>query len=160
LAVQGQGDLVQATALFGEALAHARKIGYKVGEAAALRRLASTALDSGDAPQALRLLGESLRIVRATGDVEELAGVLDGMARVAALRSPERAARFCGMAAALRETMGTARPLAEQAPHEQAVAAIRGALGEQGFAAASAAGRALPLQQAIAEALAVAEERT
>ena len=159
LAAQGQADLVQATALFGEALAHARKIGYKVGEAAALRRLGVAALDSGDAPRALRLLGESLRIVRATGDVEELAGVLDGMARVTALRSPERAARFCGMAAALRETMGTARPLAEQAPHEQAVAAIRRALGEQEFAAALAAGRVLPLEQAIDEALAVADER-
>jgi non-specific serine/threonine protein kinase len=159
LAAQGQADLVQATALFGEALAHARKIGYKVGEAAALRCLGVAALDSGDAPRALRLLGESLRIVRATGDVEELAGVLDGMARVTALRSPERAARFCGMAAALRETMGTARPLAEQAPHEQAVAAIRRALGEQEFAAALAAGRALPLEQAIDEALAVADER-
>ena len=63
------------------------------------------------------------------------------------------------MAAALRATMGTARPQAEQAPHERAMAEIRHALGEQGFAAASAAGRALPLEQAIDEALAVADER-
>jgi hypothetical protein len=39
------------------------------------------------------------------------------------------------------------------------VAAIRRALGEQEFAAALAAGRALPLEQAIDEALAVADER-
>jgi predicted ATPase/transcriptional regulator with XRE-family HTH domain len=159
LAAQGQANLAQATALFREALAHARKIGYRVGEAAALRGLGLAALDSGDAREALLHLGESLRIVRATGDIEELAGILDGMARVAASNSPERAARFCGMAAAIRETMGTARPLAEQAPHERAVAAIQRVLGEQGFAAAAAAGRVLPLQQAIAEALAVADER-
>ena len=158
LATQGQGDLVQADALFGEALAHAREVGYKVGEAAALHRLGLAAHDRGDAQQALLLLGESLRIVKETGDVEEMAGVLDGMARVVALTSPERAARFCGMAAALRETRGTARPPAEQAPHERAVAAIQRTLGEQGFAAASAAGRALPLEHAIAEALAVAGE--
>ena len=78
LATQGQGDPVQATALFGEALAHAREIGYTLGEAAALRRLGLAALDAGDAKQALMLLGESLRIVRSTGDFEEMAGVLDG----------------------------------------------------------------------------------
>jgi tetratricopeptide (TPR) repeat protein len=160
LAAQGHGDPRQAAALFGEALEHAREIGYKLGEAAALRRLGLAALDTGDAPQALLLLGESLRIVKETGDVEEMAGVLDGMVRVMAVMSPERAARFCGMAAALREARGTARPPAEQAPHERAVAAIQSTLGEQEFAAASAAGRALPLEDAIVEALAVASEMT
>jgi hypothetical protein len=86
-----------------------------------------------------------LRIVKETGDVEEMAGVIDGMARVAAVSSPERAAaRFCGMADALGVTKGTARPPAEQAPHERAVPAIR---------------RALSLQQAIAEAIAVADDK-
>ena len=160
LAIQGQGDLVQAIVLFDEALAHAREIGYRVGEAAALRRLGLAALDRGDAAQALLLLGESLRIVRSTGDVEEMAGVLDGIVRVVASTSRERAARMCGMVATLRETRGTARPPAEQAPYERAVAAIRRALGEQEFAAAVAAGRALPLEEAIVEALAVADERT
>jgi tetratricopeptide (TPR) repeat protein len=160
LAIQGQGDLVQAIVLFDEALAHAREIGYRVGEAAALRRLGLAALDRGDAAQALLLLGESLRIVRSTGDVEEMAGVLDGIVRVVASTSPERAARMCGMVATLRETRGTARPPAEQAPYERAVAAIRRALGEQEFAAAVAAGSALPLEEAIVEALAVADERT
>jgi predicted ATPase/transcriptional regulator with XRE-family HTH domain len=158
LAAQGQGDPRQAAALFGEALEHAREIGYKLGEAAALHRLGLAALDTGDASQALLLLGESLCIVRETGDVEEMAGVLDGMIRVIALMSPERAARLCGMAAALRETRGTTRPPAEQAPHERAVATIKRTLGEQGFTAASAAGRALPREDAIAEALAVASE--
>jgi hypothetical protein len=37
---------------------------------------------------------------------------------------------------------------------EQAVAAVRAALGEEAWAAAYTAGRALPLEQAIAEAIA------
>jgi len=130
-----------------------------VGEAAALRRLGLAALDTGDATQALLLLGESLRIVRSTGDVEEMAGVLDGIVRVVASTSPERGARLCGSVATLRETRGIARPPVEQAPYEQSVASIRHALGEQGFAAALAAGRDLPLEEAIVEALAVADER-
>jgi hypothetical protein len=40
------------------------------------------------------------------------------------------------------------------------VPAIRRTSIEQGLAAAAAAGRALPLQQAIAEALAVADKKT
>lgn len=42
---------------------------------------------------------------------------------------------------------------AERATYEAAVAATRARLGDDAFAAASAAGRALPLTQATAEAL-------
>ena len=40
------------------------------------------------------------------------------------------------------------------AAHQQTTAALRAALGEAGFATALAAGRALPLEAAVAEILA------
>jgi predicted ATPase/DNA-binding XRE family transcriptional regulator len=149
-------DQGQAVACFDEALAHAREIGYKIGEATALHRLGLAALDAGQAEQALSLLGESLRIVQSTGDFQEMAGILEGLAAVAASAAPERAARLVGMSAVLRESRGVPRPPAEQAAHERTVAAITIALGAPAYAAATAAARALSLEHAIAEALAFA----
>ncbi len=67
-----------------------------------------------------------------------------------------RAARLVGVVEALRETLGASSlslSPAERATYEAAVAATRARLGDDAFAAASAAGRALPLTQATAEAL-------
>jgi hypothetical protein len=61
--------------LFREALEHARGL---------------AALHAGDADQALTLLGESLRLVRSTGDYEAMAGILEGVAVAAAARSARR----------------------------------------------------------------------
>jgi len=55
--------------------------------------------------------------------------------------------------AALRETIGAPQPLVERADTAAAVAPARAALGEAACAAALAAGQALTLQEAIAEAL-------
>jgi hypothetical protein len=64
-----------------------------------------------------------------------------------------RAARLLGAAAAQREALGAPQPANERADVEQAVAGARDALGEEGWAAAFAAGRTLTLKDAIAEAL-------
>jgi non-specific serine/threonine protein kinase len=158
LATRGEGDPERAAALFREALEHARGIGYTLGQAAALHRLGLVTLETGDATRALTLLGESLRLVESTGDFEEMAGILEVLAR-AAVATPDRAARVFGAAAALRETRGTSRPPAEQPRHEGALSSVQSALGEQAFAAAFAAGQTLSLEEGIAEALALADER-
>jgi DNA-binding NarL/FixJ family response regulator len=82
---------------------------------------------------------------------------LIGLAATAALRGrPERAARLGAAAEALCEASG-ATPLPPfQAIHTQTAEAARAELGEAAFAAAWAAGQALPADGAIAEALAVA----
>jgi hypothetical protein len=54
---------------------------------------------------------------------------------------------------ALRETLGIPLPPKERPDHEDTVAVVRAALGEEAFAHARAAGRVLPLEQAVAEAL-------
>jgi hypothetical protein len=87
--------------------------------------------------------------------------VLEGLAWVAAAdeQSP-RAARLGGAAEALREALGAPLPASLCAGHDRAVQAMRTALGEEACAAAWAAGRALPLEQAIAEALHEPDART
>jgi DNA-binding NarL/FixJ family response regulator len=73
----------------------------------------------------------------------------------------ERAARLFGAAAARRAEVGEALALPERAVYERAAEAARAALGETAFAAAWAAGRAAPEEQALAEVegvLAAAED--
>jgi hypothetical protein len=66
---------------------------------------------------------------------------------------PLKAARIFGAAEALR--VASAAPLwpVERVHHDRRVAALRATLGEAAFAAAWAAGRALPLAQAVDYAL-------
>jgi predicted ATPase/transcriptional regulator with XRE-family HTH domain len=158
LATQGQGDLIGATALFREALEHSREIGYRLGEATALHRLGRAALDTGDADEALMLFGHSLRLVRSTGDDESIAGILDGVASAAAARSERRAAQLFGAVEALRAALGAPRPPADEDSYRRAVALARTMLGVKAYAKADTAGRTLPLDEAIAMALAVVDE--
>jgi len=65
----------------------------------------------------------------------------------------ERAARLFGTAAALREDIGWALPPAKRAEHDRTVAAARGALGEEAFAAAWARGHELSLEETIKDTL-------
>ena len=66
---------------------------------------------------------------------------------------PARAARLGGAAEALREALGAALHPVLHPGHDQAVQAMRAALGEEAFAAAWAEGQALPLEEAVALAL-------
>jgi non-specific serine/threonine protein kinase len=157
LAAQGQGEPAQATTHFREALEHSREIGYRLGEATALHRLGLAALYAGDADEALTLLGDSLRLVRSTGDYEAMAGIVEGVAVAVAARSSRRAAQLFGAVAALRATIGAPRPPADEDGYRRAVTLVGDNLGDDAFAAAETAGRALPLEKAILEALAVAD---
>jgi len=64
------------------------------------------------------------------------------------------AARLLGAAEGLRASIGARLLAFDRARSERTVAAARAALDATAFAAARAAGRALPLDQAIAEAVA------
>ena len=65
----------------------------------------------------------------------------------------ERAARLFGAASVLRDAIGLPLAAYERSLHEQWVTAMRAQLGEAGLGAAFAAGRAMPLELAIAYAL-------
>jgi hypothetical protein len=104
--------------------------------------------------QAEALGREGLAQSEEIGDLRFCAAGLELLASTVGVAGQgERAARLLGAAAALRETLGAPQPPQEQAEVEQAVAATRAALGEDAWAAAFAAGRALSLEQALAEAL-------
>jgi hypothetical protein len=113
------------------------------------------AASRGDPGRATGYLCESLAVRRELGERLGIAECLEGLAAVAdGTGQPDRAARLLGAAGTLREAIGAPLPPVDRPAHEAAVQATRGLLGEAAFAAAWAAGRALPLEQAVAEALA------
>jgi non-specific serine/threonine protein kinase len=64
----------------------------------------------------------------------------------------ERGARLCGVVDALLQVGGVNLPPFGQTSHERALAVTRDGLGDAAFAAARAAGRALPPEAVLAEA--------
>ena len=93
-------------------------------------------------------LGRQLRFQPYTADgLEGLAGV------AAAHRQPERAAQLFGAAEALRESIGTPRWHVYQASYARMLSAARTQLDDAAWTAAWAKGRAMPLEQAVAQAL-------
>ena len=153
-----RGEMTRAAECFAEALGQYRQGDYAYGMGWALINLAKVAREQGDYARAAALYRESLALRWAQGEKPHIAGCLRGLASVAAAaRQYVRAARLYGAAEAAREAIGAPMPR-HHARSEQAVARARAGLGEPAFAAAWAAGRALPLAEAVAEALAVAPE--
>ena len=154
----GSGDWQRAAAVSGETLALARELGLKRLTAEALNTLGAVALAADDPRRASAYLRESLELLRRTDNKEEIAAALEIMTQAcAACGAAESAARLYGAAAALRERIGAPLPPAQRDAVHQTVSDIRASLGADAFAAETA-GRGLTLEQAIAEALALAEE--
>jgi non-specific serine/threonine protein kinase len=96
---------------------------------------------------------QGLTVSQELHDQASLAWCLAGLGSVAAHdAAPERSARLWAAAEQLRSTIGCRPAPAARASYERAVASVRAALGEQAFALAWQQGRALTLEQAIAEA--------
>jgi non-specific serine/threonine protein kinase len=149
-----EGDIDRAAAHFEDALAAFRASGNTYGAGWALTNLAKVARVRGEYAGAASLFAEGLALLWEHGDQLGIAGCLRGLARVAALTGRhERAARLFGAEEALREAIG-APAARHRVRHDEAVASVRDDLGETAFAAAWAAGRALPPADAVAEAMA------
>ncbi len=120
--------------------------------------LAGQAGDFGYAAAAHR---ESLQL-RWDAEVWEdvAASLADLAALAAAVERPAQAARLFGAAAVVREETGRwpTPHFPERAVFEQAERLARSALGTTVYDAAEAAGRALPREQAVSEAAALADE--
>jgi non-specific serine/threonine protein kinase len=150
-----QGDADRAAAYYGESLALMREMGNTRGVAIGLLNLGHARQDQGALDAAVACYRESLSLYRDLQDRQGAARCLQGTAGVAIKRGEaERAARFCGAAAALREAIGIQLPASGRASFDEIVAAARTALGEAAFEAAWAAGQALSLEEAIDAALA------
>jgi non-specific serine/threonine protein kinase len=152
---QLRGDLDQAETLFAEALAIDRKLQNQSWVTLRLANLADVALLRSQPAAAADLLRESLAGAWAIRHKAVcLVGVV-GLARSAAMTGqPRRAARLLGAAEAIGAAIGATIQAGERAGFARALALARDALGEPGLAAELAVGRALSLEQAVAEALA------
>ena len=150
-----QGDLERAAASYAEALALYRQVGDR---GASPSPSATWGRWRGGGARWPRPRRSCARRWRSPGSWATRAGAPRGLEQLAATAGVAgqgaRAARLLGAAAALREALGAPQPPQERTDTEQAVAPARAALGEEAWAAAYAAGRALTLEQAIAEALA------
>ena len=156
-----RGEQERAEAWFAEALALARALDLPLEVAGLTEALGTCARERGEYRRAAGLFAESLTQTRHGEDPGLLVNCLKSLGAVAAaVGEVERAARLFGATEALRERHGIDLTPVERTRHEVAIAPSRARLSETAFAAAWAAGRALPLADAIAEALAVAEAVT
>ncbi len=151
----GEGE--RGRALVEEALAACRTLGQPYFAGGCLARLAYLDQTAGEATRAAARYGESLRLNWEGGGLPQFAPALVGLAALAADRGEaEPAARLLGMVEALRERTGTTA-LVWPELRDRAAQSARAVLGEDGFAAAVAAGRRVPPPAALAEAQAVAD---
>ena len=120
-----------------------------------LRSLGVVTLKQGDPDRAEAYLKESLLLsVRRSGEEYFVAQALEVLATIAAGRGDHsKAAHLYGAAEARREAMGSSILPYDAAERERGMAAAREALGEEGFAAAWAEGRAITPEQSIHEAV-------
>ena len=124
------------------------------GIASALSDLAGLSWDQGDNDEARRLYGESIQMFQNLGHKRGIARVLECLvANAAAQSNAVQALRFAGAAAALRERLGTPLTPAEQLKLEKVLEFARRALGNAAGMTAWMEGWALPVEQAIQEAL-------
>jgi tetratricopeptide (TPR) repeat protein len=98
------GDYAAAQALFEQSLAVARRLGYRLGTAAALRRLAQLAGYRGSYLEADRLGRQSLAILERCDDPAELAGTLRELGMISYLADDQARAREL-----LERSLATAR---------------------------------------------------
>ncbi|HEX6736763.1 MAG TPA: LuxR C-terminal-related transcriptional regulator, partial [Vicinamibacteria bacterium] len=149
------GDLNGAAGHLEEAEQRLRTLGHTWVRSETVRYLGDVARDRGDLAEALGRYRESLEAAWASIEQLFVADALDGVASVAATRGhAERAARWHGAAATLRERLGAQVAPWERAAYERDLSAERKRLGEEAFAEAWAEGVALPLEAIVTEALA------
>jgi non-specific serine/threonine protein kinase len=142
-----------ATRYLEEALALYRTVGNRLGISNALGQLGLLATLRRDYGRARACFGESLTFYLQMERRAEVATCLDGLAGVALGEGrPELAARLFGAGEAQHEAAGQPLFFAYRAIYERSVAAVRRQLGERTLQVAWAAGRALALDDAIAEA--------
>jgi predicted ATPase/DNA-binding CsgD family transcriptional regulator len=125
----------------------------------ALASLGTSALGGGRSDRARTAYRQVLEMATDLDDRWHLVRAVAGFGGLAAMRGEsEGAARLLGAAAAQTETIGAPLRPAAQALFDRLAAAARASLGEAAFAAAWEAGRALTLDEAVAEARAEAAQ--
>jgi predicted ATPase/DNA-binding NarL/FixJ family response regulator len=157
LEFDGRGDFNRAEPLFREALQLFRERGHATGEAMALSNLGHVTRQQGDITRAAAFYRESLILDVALDQRWMIAETFAALADVALARGQARhAARLLGASEAMNETIGATPYAWARDMLPGLIDGTRSALGEDDFATFFQEGRALPIGQAIEEALAVA----
>ncbi len=158
IAHAGAGHHEQAVACLTESVEQGRRAGDPAHLGSALRTLGRVLLDDADRDPkpALALLHEAVQLSMSVVERQGLTETFETLAAVAGRRGdPRTGALLLGAATAVRDAAGAMLQPDEVAWVEETVTALRDALGEPDFAAATTAGRELPLDDAVALALEV-----
>jgi predicted ATPase/DNA-binding CsgD family transcriptional regulator len=152
-----RGDHALARARFEQSAGLFRERGDAWSTAMLLHELGYTALRGGDPVGAAERFRESLDDWRRVGNRRGGALCLTGLAAVASSvgRQHEAARLFGAAEAACQQSGAVLEPTAREA-YDDCVARVRAALGGAAFASAWADGRTRTLDEALAEALAIA----
>jgi len=151
-----QGRLAHGQALLDESLPIYEALGDKDGMAAAHGILGTIAERNGDPRHALIHFRRTLTFTQEAGNQERVVECLEDIAgTLESLGMSEKAATLFGAAEALRAAIDVPRPKRVQAEYAGRIQDVRGTLGEEALEAAWAAGRSMPLEDAIALVLAV-----
>jgi hypothetical protein len=146
--------LVTARSYCEQSLLEFRQLRDSWGIASTLADLASLSCDQGNNAEARRLYGESIKVFQELGHKRGVARALECLAVSAAAQSkPEQSLHLAGAAAALRQRLGVPLTSTEQPRLERALEFARRTLGNAAGVTAWLEGWAMPVEQAIHEAL-------
>ena len=146
------GDRAGARAAFDEGLQLATDLTLPLALAVLVGLQGRLALLEGDLDDARATLLDALRRFRDLGDPQGQADTLDDLACLAADRDDlEQAAHIVGLAQAVRDRIGYARPVHSQQSHAALVERLRGQLGTGAFEAALTSGTQATIEDVIAE---------
>jgi predicted ATPase len=151
------GEFSTARALIEESLHALRAVGDTRYIASALDYLGNVVYEQQDYAAAHRLLAESLALRWMLRDMSGIARTLSGLASVICSFGHDpsfalRAAHLYGAADAVRTAIGAPVPAADRPRYESDLERVRSYLDAAAFEMAWGEGRAMKLEQAIAEA--------
>jgi predicted ATPase len=158
-AVRLAGDLDRAETLYEEGRRLFAELGNRRALSGVLASLAALAHDKGDDSRAASLFRASVILAQEVEDKLTITACLEGVAALAAMHDQgARAARLAGAAAALREAIDAPVATSFCSGYDRMVAAAQAGIDETAFEAAWAAGGALTIDQAVAEAQTIVDD--
>jgi tetratricopeptide (TPR) repeat protein len=150
-----RGDFKSACTYYEESVTLLRQVGHKWSLALVLMGLGHATLHLSDLSSARASFDEGLTIWRELGNRTGIIQCVAAFAALAAMeRQPRRAAQLFGAASALFKSIGFPLEGTTRIEFERNVAVARTQLGDAQWTVAWNDGQALPLDQAIALALA------
>jgi predicted ATPase/DNA-binding CsgD family transcriptional regulator len=156
---RARGDVERARDLYEESLGLYRGLNLRNPEAIVRHNLGYVALHQGDPGRGLSCFADALTTHVEHDNLLNIGHCLAGIACIAAsLDHPEQAARLFGAVDAILAHIGAAIWPVDKGDHDRHLVLVRERLAEDVFAATFAAGRALALEDAIAEGFAVRDE--